>query len=141
MELGEKLRRHVLKKEYENFPGVQFKKVLLPDEYTKNEGRELEYLTKTYSIPNDRIDTRCDREHLIAWIKEKVTPYLEKGNNVVFMDKGFGVNVTILDTEKMLDFYLNSKSQVGLCIINRSLKKVLDVSPEENNYAFFIRDI
>ncbi|KMY31498.1 hypothetical protein ACZ11_04510 [Lysinibacillus xylanilyticus] len=141
MELREKLRRQVLKKEYENFPGVQFKKVLLPDEYTKNEDRELEYLTKTFCIPNDRVDTRCDREYLKTWLKEKVTPYLGKGNNVVFMDGGFGVNVTILDTEKMLDFYLNSKSQVGLCIINRSLKKLLDVSPEENDYAFFIRDI
>ncbi len=141
MDLREKLQRHLIKNKYEKFPGIKFKKILLSNEYTENEDRETEYVFKTYSVPNERIDNRCDKEHLIAWIKERVTPYMEIGHDVILIDNGFGVHVTILDTEKMLDFYLNSKSHLGLSIINRSLKKFLNIQKEEYDFLFFIRDI
>ncbi|MGE7911714.1 hypothetical protein [Lysinibacillus xylanilyticus] len=141
MDLSEKLQRHLIKNKYERAPGIKFGKILLSNEYTENEDRETEYVYKTYSIPNERKDNRCDKEHLIEWIKEKVTPYLEKGHDVILIDNGFGVHVTILDTEKMLEFCLNSKSHLGLSIINRSLKKFLNIQKEEYDFLFFIRDI
>ncbi|MEY9972730.1 hypothetical protein ABH966_003106 [Lysinibacillus sp. RC46] len=141
MDLREKLQRHLTKNKYEKFPGIKFEKILLSNEYTENEDRETEYVYKTYSIPNERIDNRCDKEHQIAWIKERVTPYLEKGHDVILIDNGFGVQVTILDTEEMLDFYLNSILHIGLSIINRSLKKFLNIQKEEYDFLFFIRDI
>lgn len=141
MNLREKLERFQLEKKYNQYPGLNFKQILLDEDLTENENNVSDSVLKQSAVPYDQIVRTKKRDDLCFWIKEKISFFLDKGHNIIIYDGYYGIEANITNVENFLDYYLEKENTLDVVIINRTLKKYLVVYAEEYYMQFFVKDV